>query len=163
MPTRRLAAILTADVVGYSPLVSADETDALARLSTLRSDIIQPNIAKHSGRLFKVMGDGFLVEFASAVQAMTCAMAIQAETEQEAAMLDEPRKMRLRIGIHVSDVLVEGDDLMGDGVNTAARLESIAAPGGISISRAMHDQVRDRMAVEFDDKGESSTRATRRW
>jgi class 3 adenylate cyclase len=94
---------------------------------------------------------------------VTCAMAIQAETEQEAAMLDEPRKMRLRIGIHVSDVLVEGDDLMGDGVNTAARLESIAAPGGISISRAMHDQVRDRMAVEFDDKGESSTRATRRW
>jgi class 3 adenylate cyclase len=154
MPTRRLAAILAADVVGYSRLVSADETDALARLSTLRSDVIEPGIAKHSGRLFKVMGDGFLVEFASAVQAVTCAMAIQAETEQEAAMLDEPRKMRLRIGIHVGDVLVEGDDLMGDGVNTAARLESIAAPGGISISRAVHDQVRDRMAVEFDDKGE---------
>jgi class 3 adenylate cyclase len=120
MPTRRLAAILAADVVGYSRLVSADETDALARLSTLRSDVIEPGIAKHSGRLFKVMGDGFLVEFASAVQAVTCAMAIQAETEQEAAMLDEPRKMRLRIGIRVGDVLVEGDDLMGDGVNIAA-------------------------------------------
>jgi adenylate cyclase len=154
MPTRCLAAILAADVVGYSRLVSTDETDALARLSTLRSDVIEPGIAKHSGRLFKVMGDGFLVEFASAVQAVTCAMAIQAETEQEAAMLDEPRKMRLRIGVHVGDVMVEGDDLMGDGVNIAARLESIAAPGGISISRAVHDQVRDRMAVEFDDKGE---------
>jgi adenylate cyclase len=83
---------LAADVVGYSRLVSADETDALARLSALRSDVIEPNIAKHSGRLFKVMGDGFLVEYASAVQAVTCAMAIQAETEQEAAMLDDPGK-----------------------------------------------------------------------
>ena len=94
---------------------------------------------------------------------MTCAMAIQKEAEATAATLDDNKKMRLRIGVHVGDVMVEGDDLMGDGVITAARLESIAAPGGISISRAVHDQVRDRMAVEFDDKGESSTRATRRW
>jgi adenylate cyclase len=100
------------------------------------------------------MGDGFLAEFASAVQAVTCAIAIQKETEQAAVALDEARKMRLRIGIHVGDVMVEGEDLMGDGVNIAARLESIATPGGISISRAVHDQVRDRIDVAFDDKGE---------
>jgi class 3 adenylate cyclase len=154
MTTRRLAAILSADVVGYSRLVSADEVDTLARLSALRRDIIELNITRHSGRLFKVMGDGFLAEFASAVQAVNCAIAIQKEAEQAAAALDDVRKMRLRIGIHVGDVMVEGDDLMGDGVNIAARLEGIAVPGGISISRAVHDQVRDRMDVAFDDKGE---------
>jgi adenylate cyclase len=154
MSTRRLAAILAADVVGYSRLVSADEADALSQLASLRREIIEPNIAKHSGRLFKVMGDGFLAEFASAVQAVTCAVAIQAETERAADTLDDTRKMRLRIGIHVGDVMVEGDDLMGDGVNIASRLESIAAPGGISVSRAVHDQVRDRIEVSFDDKGE---------
>jgi adenylate cyclase len=154
MISRRLAAILAADVVGYSRLVSADETDALERLSVLRREVIEPNIAKHSGRLFKIMGDGFLAEFASAVQAVTCAMAIQKEVEAAASGLDDAKKMRLRIGIHVGDVMVEGDDLMGDGVNIAARLESIAAVGGISVSRAVHDQVRDRIDVAFDDKGE---------
>lgn len=151
---RRLAAILAADVAGYSRLVSADETDALARLATLRRDIIEPNIAGYSGRLFKIMGDGFLAEFSSAVQAFSCALAIQAETDAVASDFDETKKMQLRIGIHVGDVMVEGEDLMGDGVNIAARLESIAAVGGISISRAVHDQVRDRIKVEFDDKGE---------
>jgi TolB-like protein/tetratricopeptide (TPR) repeat protein len=154
MTARRLAAILAADVVGYSRLVSADEADALSRLSALRRAIIEPNIIKHSGRLFKVMGDGFLAEFASAVQAVTCAMAIQADTERAAETLDDTRKMRLRIGIHVGDVMIEGDDLMGEGVNIASRLEGIAAPGGISVSRAVHDQVRDRIDVAFDDKGE---------
>jgi TolB-like protein/class 3 adenylate cyclase len=152
--TRRLAAILAADVVGYSRLVSADEADALERLATLRREIIEPTIAGHSGRLFKVMGDGFLVEFASAVQAVTCAIAIQRETEAAATALSDDKKMRLRIGIHVGDVMVEGDDLLGDGVNIAARLESIATPGGISISRSVHDQVRDRIDIGFDDKGE---------
>jgi len=154
MTTRRLAAILAADVVGYSRLVSANEADALARLSVLRHDVIEPNIAKHSGRLFKVMGDGFLAEFASAVQAVTCAIAIQKEAEEAASSLDDVKKMQLRIGIHVGDVMVEADDLMGDGVNIAARLEGIAAPGGVSVSRAVHDQVRDRIDVAFDDKGE---------
>ncbi|MEA2895526.1 MAG: hypothetical protein QOJ84_1141 [Bradyrhizobium sp.] len=152
--TRRLAAILAADVVGYSRLVSADETGALARLSALRREIIEPSIAKHSGRLFKIMGDGFLAEFSSAVQAMACAVAIRAETEQAASVLEDAQQMRLRIGVHVGDVMVDGDDLMGDGVNIAARLESIAAPGGISVSRAVHDQVRDRIEVAFVDKGE---------
>jgi adenylate cyclase len=151
---RRLAAILAADVVGYSRLVSADEADALMRLGTLRRVIIEPNIANHSGRLFKIMGDGFLVEFASAVQAVSCALAIQTETEAAASGFDDAQKMRLRIGIHVGDVMVEGEDLMGDGINIAARLESIAAPGGVSISRAVHDQVRDRIKIAFDDQGE---------
>ena len=151
---RRLAAILAADVVGYSRLVSADETDALTRLGTLRRDIIEPNIASHSGRLFKTMGDGFLAEFASAVHAVSCALAIQAENEAAASGFDDTQKMRLRIGIHVGDVMVEGTDLLGDGVNIAARLESIAAPGSISISRAVHDQVRDRIKIPFEDKGE---------
>ena len=144
---RRLAAILAADVVGYSRLVGADEADALSRLSKLRRDIIEPNIAAHYGRLFKIMGDGFLAEFASAVQAVSCALAIQAETEAAASGFDDAQKMRLRIGIHVGDVMVEDQDLMGDGINIAARLESIAAPGGVSISRAVHDQVRDRIKI----------------
>jgi TolB-like protein len=151
---RRLAAILAADVVGYSRLVSTDEADALSRLSRLRRDIIEPSIAGHSGRLFKVMGDGFLAEFASAVQAVSCAIAIQTETEAASSGFDDGQKMRLRIGIHVGDVMVEGEDLMGDGINIAARLESIAAAGGISISRPVHDQVRDRIKVAFDDQGE---------
>jgi adenylate cyclase len=151
---RRLAAILAADVVGYSRLVSADEADALARLGTLRRDIIEPNIAGHSGRLFKIMGDGFFAEFASAVQAISCALAIQVETEAAASALSDAQKMQLRIGVHVGDVMVEGEDLMGDGVNIAARLEGIAETGGIFISRAVHDQVRDRIKIAFDDKGE---------
>jgi TolB-like protein/class 3 adenylate cyclase/tetratricopeptide (TPR) repeat protein len=151
---RRLAAILAADVVGYSRLVSADEADALTRLGALRRAIIEPNIANHSGRLFKIMGDGFLAEFTSAVQAVSCALAIQTETEAAASNFDDAQKMRLRIGIHVGDVMVEGEDLLGDGINIAARLESIAAAGGISISRAVHDQVRDRIKITFDDKGE---------
>ena len=140
--------------MGYSRLVSANEADALERLSALRRGIIEPNIAKHSGRLFKVMGDGFLAQFASAVQAVNCAIAIQKETEQAASVLDDQQKMRLQIGVHVGDVMVDGDDLMGDGVNIAARLEGIATPGGVSVSRAVHEQVRDRVGVAFEDKGE---------
>ena len=151
---RRLAAILAADVVGYSLHISANETDTVARLATLRLKIIEPGITKHSGRLFKTMGDGFLVEFSSAVQAVNCAIAIQNEIGHTVKAPDEKSKMQLRIGIHVGDVLVEGDDLMGDGVNIAARLESIAETGGIFISRTVHDQVRDRIEVGCIDKGE---------
>src|SRR3954452_4525024 len=114
-PTRRLAAILAVDVVGYSRLVGANEQGALTALAQLRAHIIEPSIGKHAGRLFKVMGDGFLAEFASAVQAVTCAIAIQ--NEAEAAKLPETQRMRLRVGVHVGDVMVEGDDLLGDGVN----------------------------------------------
>ena len=143
---RRLAAILVADVVGFSRLVGADETGTLARLAALRRDIVEPGVARHAGRLFKQTGDGFLVEFASAVEAVACAVEIQ-----KAAGADS---LPLRIGIHVGDVVVQGDDLMGDGVNIAARIEGIAKAGGIAVSRAVYEQVRDRLAVAFDDKGE---------
>lgn len=151
---RRLAAILVADVAGYSSLVNANETDALKQLGRLRHDIIEPYIARHGGRLFRVNGDAFLAEFSSAVQAVACAMAIQTEAEQVAAALDDIKRLRLRMGIHVGDVIVEGEDLTGDSVYIAARIESITAPGGISISRAVHDQVCDRIDARFDDKGE---------
>ena len=143
---RRLAAILVADIVGYSALVAGDEAGTLARLAALRRDVIDPAIGGHSGRLFKSVGDGFLVEFASAVQAVTCATAIQKANGNG--------PLRLRIGVHVDDVVVQGDDLMGDGVNIAVRIESVADPGGVVISRAVHDQVRDKLDLVFGDKGD---------
>ena len=143
---RRLAAILVADVAGYSKLIGSDEAGTLAQLQALRADVIEPQIAKHAGRLFKAVGDGFLVEFASAVQAVICAKAIQ-EANSEG-------RLQLRIGIHVGDVVVHGDDLMGDGVNVAARVEGIADAGGIALSRQVHDQVRDKVDLGFMDKGE---------
>ena len=148
---RRLAAILAADVVGYSRLIGVDETGTLARLTALRRDIVDQDIARHAGRLFKETGDGFLVEFASAVEAVTCAMEIQKQVDATAG---KEQPLRLRIGIHIGDVVVQGDDLMGDGVNIAARIESIADPGGIAVSRAVYEQVRDRVSASFDDRGE---------
>jgi adenylate cyclase len=143
---RRLAAILVADVVGYSKLIGSDEAGTLAQLEALRTEIIEPQIARHAERLFKSVGDGFLIEFASAVQAVSCAKAIQEANGQG--------RLQLRIGIHVGDVVVQGDDLMGDGVNVAARVEGIAEPGGIAITRAVHEQVRDKLDLSFIDKGE---------
>jgi adenylate cyclase len=133
-------------VVGFSKLAGSDEAGTLAQLEALRTEIIEPHIAKHAGRLFKSVGDGFLIEFASAVQAVSCAKAIQ-ET-------NEKGRLPLRIGIHVGDVVVQGDDLMGDGVNVAARVEGIAERGGIAITRAVHEQVRDKLDLGFIDKGE---------
>jgi adenylate cyclase len=143
---RRLAAILVADVVGYSKLMGNDEAGTLAQLKALRTQIIEPQIAKHAGRLFKSVGDGFLIEFASAVQAVSCAKAIQEANDHS--------RLTLRIGIHIGDVVVQGDDLMGDGVNVAARIESVAEAGGIAISRQVYDQVRDKLDLGFMDKGE---------
>ena len=143
---RRLAAILVADVVGYSKLMGSDEAGTLAQLDALRTEIIEPQIAKHAGRLFKSVGDGFFIEFASAVQAVSCAKAMQEANDLGL--------LPLRIGIHVGDVVVQGDDLMGDGVNVAARVEGIADPGGIAITRAVHEQVRDKLELGFMDKGE---------
>jgi adenylate cyclase len=133
-------------VVGYSRLVGSDESGTLARLAALRRDIADPLIAGHGGRLFKETGDSFLVEFASAVQAVACVRAIQDKIDGG--------QLRLRIGIHVGDVVVQGHDLMGDGVNIAARLEGIAEPGGIALSRQVHDQVRDRIDAAFEDRGQ---------
>jgi TolB-like protein/class 3 adenylate cyclase/tetratricopeptide (TPR) repeat protein len=151
---RRLAAILVADVAGYSKFMGSDEAKTLAQLEVLRTEIIGPQIAKHAGRLFKSVGDGFLIEFASAVQAVNCAKAIQDANGQGWLLL--------RIGIHVGDVVVQDDDLMGDGVNVAARVEGIAEPGGIAITRAVHEQVRDKLDIGFVDKGEIELKNIRR-
>ena len=144
---RRLAAILVADVVGYSKLIGSDEAGTLAQLETLRREVIEPQIVKHAGRLFKSVGDGFLVEFASAVQAVTCG-----ETMQEA---NGHGSLPLRISIHVGDVVVQNQDLMGGGVNVAARVEGIAEPGGIAITRGVREQVRDKLHLGFVDKARS--------
>lgn len=151
---RRLAAILAADVVGYSRLMAADEAGTLDRLRLLRSDLIDPLIAKHSGRLVKLMGDGALVEFGSAVDAVECALAIQRAMPAANAEKPEAERVVLRIGINVGDVIVEGDDLYGDGVNVAARLEGAAEPGGVTISDDAWRQVQGKVPVAVVDLGE---------
>ena len=145
---RRLAGILAADVVGYSAMIGADEPAPLARVRALRTDVIEPLAAAHGGRLFKTTGDGFFVEFASAVQALRCAIAIQDILRAQADGL------RLRIGVHQGEVVPEGDDLMGDGVIIAARLEPLAEPGGICISSRVREDASGKMALEVDDLGE---------
>ena len=145
---RRLAGILAADVVGYSAMVGADEPGTLARVRALRTDVIEPLAATHEGRLFKTTGDGFFVEFASAVQALRCAIAIQDTLRAQADGL------RLRIGVHQGEVVPEGDDLLGDGVIIAARLEPLAEPGGICISSRVREDASGKMALEVDDLGE---------
>ncbi len=149
---RRLAAILSADVVGYSRLMGVDEAGTLARLKALRRDLIDLTIAAHSGRIVKLMGDGALVEFASAVDAVTCAVEIQRKLRERAG--DEADPIQLRIGINVGDIIIEGDDILGDGVNIAARIEGIAEPGGISISEDAWRQVQGKVAASFVDGGE---------
>ena len=153
---RRLAAILSADVVGYSRLMGLDESGTLSRLNALRRELIDPAISAHSGRVVKLMGDGALVEFASAVDAVTCAIEIQRELRDHDAGGSETDPIRFRIGINVGDIIIEGDDILGDGVNIAARIESIAEPGGISISEDAWRQVQGKVAGNFVDAGEQS-------
>jgi adenylate cyclase len=153
---RRLAAILSADVVGYSRLMGLDEAGTLSRLNALRRELIDPAIAAHSGRIVKLMGDGALVEFASAVDAVTCAIEIQRMLRDHDASGSEADPIRFRIGIHVGDIIIEGDDILGDGVNIAARIEGIAEPGGISISEDAWRQVQGKVAANFVDAGEHS-------
>ena len=155
---RRLAAILAADVVGYSRLMEVDEEGTLAQLKVYRKAVIDPRIAEHNGRIVKLMGDGALVEFASAVDAVTCAIDIQKELAECNAVLPEDRKILFRIGINVGDIIVDGDDIYGDGVNIAARLEGLADPGGIYISRTARDQVRDKVPIRIEDRGEQSVK-----
>jgi TolB-like protein/class 3 adenylate cyclase len=151
---RRLTAILAADVAGYSRLIGADEEGTLAQLKAFRKTLVDPTIAKHRGRIVKTTGDGMLVEFASAVDAARCAVEVQRGMADENTEIPQAKRIEFRIGIHLGDIIIDDNDIFGDGVNIAARLESIAVPGGISISRAVHDQVRDRINVCFDDKGE---------
>jgi adenylate cyclase len=153
---RRLAAILAADVVGYSRLMSADEAGTLAALKSRWSDVLAPLVASHQGRIFKFAGDGVLAEFSSAVNAVRCAVALQRDMVAADGGEREDRRIVLRIGINLGDVMVEGEDLYGDGVNIAARLEQIAEPGGIMVSSAAYDQVRNKLDVSFDDAGARS-------
>ena len=153
---RRLAAILSADVVGYSRLMGIDEAGTLARLNALRGEVIDPTIAAHSGRIVKLMGDGALVEFASAVDAVICAIEIQRQICERDTGKSEGNPIQFRIGINVGDVIIQGDDILGDGVNIAARLEGIAEPGGISISEDVWRQVQGKVAAIFVDAGEQS-------
>jgi adenylate cyclase len=151
---RKLAAILAADVAAYSRLVGADEEGTIARLNSHRRILIDPKIKQHHGRIVKTMGDGFLIEFASVVDAVRCAIAIQRGLVSCNSNLPQDRRIEFRIGINLGDVVVEGDDLLGDGVNVAARLEGLAEPGGICISGTAFDQVRDKLPVTFTDQGE---------
>ena len=153
---RRLAAILAADVVGYSRLMEADEAGTLAALRAHRKELIDPKIAEHGGRIVKLMGDGALVEFASVVDAVECAVAIQRAIAELNAGNPEDRRIVFRIGINVGDIIIEGEDIYGDGVNVAARLEGIAESGGITISEDAWRQVQGKVASNFIDLGPQS-------
>ena len=151
---RRLAAILAADVVGYTRLMGADEVGTLRRMAELRERVLEPIIAEHRGRIFKLMGDGLLVEFASVVDAVACALAWQNDVAEREAGVEKDKQLQFRIGINLGDVIVEGDDIHGDGVNIAARLEGLAEPGGICLSDDAYRQVRGKIEAEFEDLGE---------
>src|SRR3954463_4573258 len=154
---RKLAAILAADVVGYSRLASADEDRTLARLRALRSDLIDPTIAVHNGRVVKRTGDGTLVEFRSVVDAVRCAIEVQNGMVERNAGVPQDRRIEFRIGIHLGDVVEESDgDLMGDGINIASRLEGIATPGAICLSEDAYRQGRARLHLAVSDLGETS-------
>src|SRR5215217_4833705 len=154
--TRKIAAILVADVVGYSRLAGVDEVRTLSRLRGLRSDLIDPAIAGNQGRVVKRTGDGALVEFRSVVDAVRCAIEVQDGMVERNAGLPQDRRIEFRIGIHLGDVVEESDgDLMGDGVNIAARLEGVAAPGAICLSEDAYRQVKARLDFEVSDLGET--------
>jgi class 3 adenylate cyclase/pimeloyl-ACP methyl ester carboxylesterase len=151
---RRLAAILAADIVGYSRLMSVDEVGTLGALKAHRRTLIDPAIATHHGRIVKTTGDGALVEFASVVDAVGCAVVIQRGMVSRNAGVPEANRIVFRIGVNIGDIIVDGDDIFGDGVNIAARLESLCEPGGVCISRAANDQIRDKLTLAFADLGE---------
>ncbi len=152
--TRKLAAILAADVAGYSRLAGSDEERTLARLRVLRSDLFDPTIALHHGRVVKRTGDGSIIEFRSVVDAVRCAIEVQNGMIERNAGLPPERRIEFRIGIHLGDVVEESDgDLMGDGVNIAARLEGIAEPGGICLSRQSYDQVEGKLPLTYRSLG----------
>src|SRR6516162_7915420 len=152
---RRLAAIVAADVAGYSRLMGLDEVGTARTLREHRK-VTDTLVTKHGGRLVKTTGDGVLLEFPSVVDAVECAAAVQAVMAQRNEGIPEDRRMLFRIGINLGDILIDGDDILGDGVNIAARLERIAEPGGICISSSAYDQVRGKVAVEFADLGEQT-------
>jgi adenylate cyclase len=152
---RRLCVILVADIAGFSRLMGVDEDGTLAALTAHRRELIDPAVAGHAGRIVKTTGDGFLGEFASAVDAVGCAIDIQRGMAGRNGAVPQDRRLAFRIGLNLGDVIVQAGDLFGDGVNVAARLEALAEPGGICLSASAHEQVRDKMsAVQFEDLGE---------
>ena len=154
--TRKLAAIVATDMVGYSRLMGADETGTIARQKAHRQELIDPKIAEHNGRIVKTTGDGLLVEFASVVDAVECAVVMQRGIAVREAEVPEERRIRYRAGIHLGDIVVDGVDILGDGVNVAARLEGIAEPGGICLSDLVRQSVGGKLDLVFDDLGERS-------
>src|SRR5437899_1576810 len=155
---RRLTTILAADVVGYSRLMEQDEAGTLAELRARRHDILMPSVGHHGGRVFKLMGDGVFIEFSSVVNAVECAVDIQKTMQAKNESGPGDRPIRLRIGINMGDVIVEGSDLYGDGVNLAARLETLADPGGICISGDVYRHVRSKLNLDFQDMGEQKVK-----
>jgi adenylate cyclase len=159
MPSvRRLAAILAADVAGYSRLMGVDEEGTHERLKAHLREWADPKIKQHHGRIVKNTGDGFLAEFGSVVDAVRCAAEIQRGMIDREAEVPEERRIRFRIGINLGDVIVEEHDIFGDGVNVAARLEALAEPGGVFVSNTVYDHVRDRLPFVFDDLGEQQVK-----
>ena len=154
---RRLAAILAADVAGYSRLIGADEAGTLDRLKSMRAELLDPRIAEHRGRIVKTTGDGLLVEFASVVDALRCASEWQQSMAERNAGDPPAERIEFRIGINVGDVVVEDGDIFGDGVNVAARLEALAEPGGICVSARVQEDAAGRLDLVFDDLGEQSS------
>src|SRR5262249_55028192 len=156
--TRRLAAILAADVAGYSRLMGADEEGAHERLQAHLQELVNPKIAGHRGRGVKNTGDGLLAEFASVVDAVRSAVEVQRGMVERNAALPTEKRIEFRIGINLGDVIAEEHDIFGDGVNVAARLEALAEPGGICVSRVVREQIRDRLPFLFDDLGDQSVK-----
>jgi class 3 adenylate cyclase/pimeloyl-ACP methyl ester carboxylesterase len=155
---RRLAAILFADVAGYSRLVGSDEIGTLKSLKSHRRELIDADIAEHHGRIVRTTGDGVLVEFASVVDAVSCAVNIQRSMVKRNAGISSEKQIVFRIGINVGDIIIDGDDIFGDGVNIAARLEALCEPGGVCISRAANDEIRDKLSIAFADLGEQAVK-----
>jgi adenylate cyclase len=155
---RRLAAILAVDVVGYSRLMGMDDEGTLAALRAIRRELGDPKIREHRGRIVKTTGDGLLIEFASVVDAVRCAVEVQREMAIRNAGIPPERRIQFRMGINLGDIIVEDSDIFGDGVNIAARLEALAEPGGICASRVVRDQVRDKLDFSFEDMGEQQVK-----
>ena len=155
---RRLAAIMAGDIVGYSRLMGIDEEGTLRQLKAHRKELIDPKITEHRGRIVKTTGDGMLVEFVSVVDAVRYAVDIQRGMAERNANVAPDRRIEFRIGINVGDIISDENDIYGDGVNVAARLEALAEPGGIMVSRNVHDQVRDKLSFGFEDLGEQTVK-----
>src|SRR5438046_5409498 len=151
---RRLTAVLAAYVAGYSRLMGADEEGTLAALKVLRREVADPKIREHRGRIVNTTGDGLLSEFASVVDAVRCAVEVQREMAARNANVPAERRIDFRIGVNLGDIIIDENDIFGDGVNVAARLEALAEPGGICVSRVVRDQVCDKLAISFEDMGE---------